>query len=64
MRQPVARSVEISLLGAEVSTQTLGLHTTLAILIVALATPTLMLWLSPLRSLREVPVHESHLRTT
>jgi hypothetical protein len=41
----------------------LGLHTTLVIFVVALVTPALMLWLSPLRTLREVPVHESHSRT-
>ncbi|MCW2917180.1 MAG: transporter [Actinomycetia bacterium] len=41
----------------------LGLHTTLVIFVVALVSPALMLWLSPLRTLREVPVHESHLQT-
>ncbi|GAA3799409.1 MFS transporter [Sphaerisporangium flaviroseum] len=41
----------------------LGLRTTLVGFVVALAVPALILWLSPLRALRDVPVHESHLKT-
>ena len=50
-----------TLLGGGLGT-VLGLRATLAVLVVALATPTLMLWLSPLRTLREVPVHAAHAR--